>query len=408
MIRKVVVWVLLCAFLVVPGNIRIFAVEEETKIEKQDKSLPENENAPLLENLPFEVKAKSAILMVANTGDIIFEMNSDERRPIASITKIMTMLLVMEAIEQNKISLNDVVVVSEHAASMGGSQVYLAVGEEFTVHDLLKAVAVHSANDAAVALAEHVAGSEGVFVTMMNEKAKELGMTNTNFLDCSGLTDEGHYSTARDIAVMSRELITKYPLIIEYTTIKHDTFRNGTFDLDNTNHLIGKYRGITGLKTGVTNAAGYCLAATASRDGLDLISVVLGADSMSLRFSESAKILDYGFSNYEIMKIERKGAIAGNVNVRKGLGLSVPVAYEDNKSVLLKKGQKDKVQEQVNLPEYLNAPVSAGDRAGEVILTLDGKQILNIPLVATEEIEKATWLKLFARLVVHWFSLARK
>jgi len=408
MIKKVVVWVLLCALLIVPVNGSVFAIEDETGLKDENKQSNENENAPLLENVPFEIKANSALLMAANTGEIIFEMNSNEKRPIASITKIMTMLLVMEAIAENKISLNDVVVASENAAGMGGSQVYLAVGEEFTVHDMLKAVAVHSANDASVALAEHVAGSEGVFVSMMNEKAKELGMTNTNFLDCSGLTDEGHYSTAHDIAIMARELITKYPLIMEYTTIKHDTFRNGTFDLDNTNHLIGKYRGMTGLKTGFTNAAGFCLAATASRDGLDLISVILGAESMSLRFSETAKMLDYGFSNYEIMRIERKGAIAGNVKVRKGLGLSVPVAYEDNKSVLLKRGQRDKVKEEIRLPEHVNAPVSAGDKAGEVVLILDNKEILRIPLLATENIEKATWFKFFLRLTLHWFSLSRK
>jgi len=405
---KAVIWVLLCVFLIVSVNGSVIAIEDETGVKDKDEQTVEKENVPIVENIPFEIKAKSALLMCANTGEIIFEMNSDERRPIASITKIMTMLLVMEAIAQNKISLDDVVVASEHAAGMGGSQVYLAVGEEFTVHDLLKAVAIHSANDASVALAEHVAGSEGVFVTMMNEKARELGMANTNFLDCSGLTDEGHYSTARDIAIMARELITKYPLIIEYTTIKHDTFRNGTFDLDNTNHLIGKYRGMTGLKTGVTNAAGYCLTATASRDGLDLISVILGAESMSLRFSETTKMLDYGFSNYEIMKIERKGETAGKVMVRKGLGLSVPVAYEDNKSVLLKRGQRDKVQQEVRLPEYVNAPVSTGDRAGEVVLTLENKEILSIPLIVTEDVQKASWFKLFLRLTVHWFSLARR
>ena len=405
---KAVIWVLLCVFLIVSVNGSVIAIEDETGVKDKDEQTVEKENVPIVENIPFEIKAKSALLMCANTGEIIFEMNSDERRPIASITKIMTMLLVMEAIAQNKISLDDVVVASEHAAGMGGSQVYLAVGEEFTVHDLLKAVAIHSANDASVALAEHVAGSEGVFVTMMNEKARELGMTNTNFLDCSGLTDEGHYSTARDIAIMARELITKYPLIIEYTTIKHDTFRNGTFDLDNTNHLIGKYRGMTGLKTGVTNAAGYCLTATASRDGLDLISVILGAESMSLRFSETTKMLDYGFSNYEIMKIERKGETAGKVMVRKGLGLSVPVAYEDNKSVLLKRGQRDKVQQEVRLPEYVNAPVSTGDRAGEVVLTLENKEILSIPLIVTEDVQKASWFKLFLRPTVHRFSVARR
>jgi len=407
--KKVLIWVLLCALLVVSANpCVVLAVEDETGVKDENKQPAENVKAPVVENVPFEIKARSALLMCANTGDIIFEMNSDEKRPIASITKIMTMLLVMEAIAQNKISLNDVVVVSENAAGMGGSQVYLAPGEEFTVHELLKAVAVHSANDASVALAEHVAGSEGVFVSLMNEKARELGMTNTYFLDCSGLTDEGHYSTARDIAIMARELITKYPLIIEYTTIKHDTFRNVTFDLDNTNHLIGKYRGMTGLKTGFTNAAGYCLTATASRDGLDLISVILGAENMNLRFSETTKILDYGFSNYEILKIERKDAIAGNVNVKKGLKLSVPVAYREDSSVLLKRGQRDKVQEEIRISEYVNAPVSVGDKAGEMVLLLDNKGILNIPLVVTEDVEKATWLKMFVKLIICWFSLMRR
>lgn len=392
--RKIIAWLILISLLMLPSGQVVLGTEEETRAVDS--------------NAPFQINAKSAVLMCANTGEFIFEMNSHEKRPIASITKIMTMLLVMEALEQNKITLDDVVVASEHASSMGGSQVYLAVGEEFTVHDLLKAVAIHSANDASVALAEHVAGSEGVFVAMMNEKAKALGMNNTYFLDCSGLTDEGHYSTAHDIAIMSRELITKYPRIIEYTTIKRDTFRSGTFGLDNTNHLVGKYRGITGLKTGVTNAAGYCLAATASRDGLDLISVILGSDSLNLRFSESEKILDYGFSNYEILKIDRKDETAGYVNVRKGLEVSVPAVYENNYQILLKRGQKDKITEEIRLPEHINAPVKAGDNAGEVALLLDGKVIKSIPLVTVQEVEKAVILKMFWRMATHWFSLARK
>lgn len=391
---KILVCVLLAFLLILPLNQLVFGTEEKKE--------------PDVSNLPFPINAKSAALMCANTGEFIFEMDSHAKRPIASITKIMTMLLVMEALEQNKISLDDVVVASEHACSMGGSQVYLAVGEEFTVHELLKAVAIHSANDASVALAEHVAGSEGVFVTMMNEKAKALGMNNTNFLDCSGLTDEGHYSTAHDIALMSRELIRKHPLIIEYTTIKRDTFRNGTFGLDNTNHLIGKYRGMTGLKTGMTNAAGYCLAATASRDGLDLISVILGSDNLNMRFTETEKILDYGFSNFEILKIDKKGETAGNVSVKKGLAASVPVVYEDNHEILVKRGQKDKITEEVRIPEFINAPVKKGDRSGEVALLLDGKAVKSLPLVTTEDVPKATWLKIFWKMTVHWFSLARK
>lgn len=391
--KKALVWVLLLAYLSLPFNMATLGEEQM--------------QAPVVETVPFEINAKSAALMCANTRQFIFELDSHTKRPIASVTKIMTMLLVMEALEQKKISLDDVVTASEHACSMGGTQVYLAVGEEFTVHDLLKAVAVHSANDASVALAEHVAGSEGVFVTMMNQKAKELGMENTNFLDCSGLTDEGHYSTAHDIALMAWELSVKHPLIFEYTTIRHDTFRNGTFDLDNTNHLIGKYRGITGLKTGKTDAAGFCLAATASRDGLDLISVVLGSETNNIRFSESEKILDYGFSNFEVMQINRKGETAGNVDIRKGMKVSVSVAYEDNEAILLKRGQKDKIKEELRLPEYMDAPVTAGDKGGEVMLILDNEAVGRIPLVATDDVPRATWLKMFWRMAVHWFSLAR-
>lgn len=391
---KIIAWIILASLLMLPLNQVALGTGEE--------------NEPVTTNAPFQINAKSAVLMCGNTGEFIFEMDSHTKRPIASITKIMTLLLVMEALEQKKITLDDVVEASEHACGMGGSQVYLAVGEQFTVHDLLKAVAIHSANDASVALGEHVAGSEGVFVAMMNEKAKQLGMNNTNFLDCSGLTDEGHYSTAHDIAIMSRELIRKHPLIIEYTTIKRDTFRNGTFGLDNTNHLIGKYRGMTGLKTGVTDASGYCLAATASRDDLELISVILGSDSLNLRFTESSKILDYGFSNYEILKINKKGEIAGNVNVKKGLDISVPAAYDNNHEILLKRGQKDKITEEIRLPEFLDAPVKTGDNSGEVALLLDGKVIKSIPLITTGEVQKAVWLKMFWRMTVHWFSLARK
>lgn len=390
---KVLIWVLLLAVIMLPFGLAASGTEETA--------------APLVENVPLQINAKSAALMCANTGQFIFEMDSHTKRPIASVTKIMTMLLVMEALDQKKISLDDVVVASEHACSMGGTQVYLAVGEEFTVHDLLKAVAVHSANDASVALAEHVAGSEGVFVALMNEKAKALGMTNTNFLDCSGLTDEGHYSTAHDIALMALEITKKYPLIFEYTTIRHDTFRNGTFDLDNTNHLIGKYRGMTGLKTGMTNASGYCLAATASRDGLELISVILGSETNNMRFSETTKILDYGFSSFEVMLVNRKGETAGDVHVRKGLGVSVPVAYESNEAILLKRGQKGNLKEEIRLPEYLDAPVAAGDKGGEVVFTLNNEVIKKIPLVTTGDVAKATWLKMFWRMAVHWFSLAR-
>ena len=390
---KVLIWVLLLSVFMLFSGLTVLAAEQAS--------------APMIENVPIQINAKSALLMCANTGQFIFEMDAHTKRPIAAVTKIMTLLLVMEALDQKKITLDEVVTASEHACSMGGTQVYLAVGEEFTVHELLKAVAVRSANDASVALAEHLAGSEGVFVALMNEKAKSLGMTNTNFLDCTGLTDEGHYSTAHDIALMAFEITQKHPLIFEYTTIRHDTFRNGTFDLDNTNHMIGKYRGMTGLKTGMTNASGYCLAATASRDGLDLISVVLGSESLDMRFQETTKILDYGFSSFEVVPVNRKGELAGDVNVRKGLEVTIPVAYKDNEAILLKRGQKDKLKEEIRLPEYLDAPVAAGENGGEVVYTLGKEVIKKIPLVTTGEVTRATWLKMFWRMTVHWFSVTR-
>lgn len=353
----------------------------------------------------FNLKSKAAILMDAATGTILHEHNIHEKLPIASITKIMSMYLIMEAIEKGKISLDDFVPVSEYAYSFGGSQVYLKPGEEFTVHEMLKAVAIHSANDATVALAEKVAGSEGVFVSMMNEKARELGLKNTYYLDCTGLTDEGHYSTAYDIAVLSRELINRYPKILDYTKIWTDTFRNGEFALVNTNKLVRHYSGTVGLKTGFTSKAGYCLSAVVKRDNLTLISVILGAPDSNTRFAETRKLQDYGFANFEHTVLETKNTEVGTIEVRKGIDMEVQGIVKDDVSVMLKKGSKEKIERRLNLEPYLTAPVEAGQKVGEITYVLDGKEIAKVEVVTAKAVEKASFIKLFIRMILEWFGI---
>lgn len=355
----------------------------------------------------FDLKAKSAVLLDAASGNVLVEKNSHEKLPIASVTKIMSMLLVMEAVDSGKLKFEDMVQVSEHSYAMGGSQVYLKPGEQFTVTDMLKAVAVHSANDATVALAEKIAGSEDAFVNAMNEKARELGMKDTNFLDCTGLTDEGHYSSAYDVALMSRELIVKHPKILEFTSIWHDTFRDGKFSLDNTNKLIRFYNGANGLKTGFTTKSGYCLSASAKRNNLQLISVVLGEADTNTRFGESRKLLDYGFANYEVTQISNKGEVVGPVSVKKGLKQSVNAIIENDVKLLLNKGEKGKITKDVKLEENVTAPVEQGQKIGEIIYKIGDKEIGKVNLVSDSKAEKASFLRLFFRMVMGWFGLGR-
>jgi len=361
----------------------------------------------------FNLKAKASILMDATTGNILLENNSHERLPIASITKIMSMLLIMEAIDSGRLSFDDKVLVSEHSYSMGGSQVWLEPGEEFTVTEMLKAVSISSANDATVALAEKVAGSEEAFVAMMNEKAKEMGMNDTNFLDCTGLTDEGHYSSAEDIAIMSRELITKHPKIFEFTTIWHDLFRDGVpgkkpVSLDNTNKLIRFYEGANGLKTGFTTAAGYCLSATAKRNNLQLIAVVLGEPDSNTRFAEARKLLDYGFANFETTLVNNRGEAVQEVVVKKGLGSRVNAVYADDVNLLLKKGEINKLEREPDIEEYVEAPVKAGQKLGEVIYKIDGREIGRADVGADTDVNRASFIRLFFRMILQWFGIGRE
>lgn len=355
----------------------------------------------------MDLKSKGAILIDAATGNVLLEKNSHEKLPIASVTKIMSMLLVMEAVDSGKIKYEDKVPVSDHAYRMGGSQVYLKPGEEFTVLEMLKAVAIHSANDATVALAEKISGSEEAFTAAMNEKARELGMKDTNFLDCTGLEDEGHYSSANDVALMSRELIMKHPKILELTTTWHDTFRNGTFSLDNTNKLIRSYQGANGLKTGFTTKAGYCLSASAKRNNLQLISVVLGGPDNNARFGESSKLLDYGFANYEITKVNSKNDPEGTVDIKKGLKTKVNAVLKDDVHLLLNKGEKGKITREVKLETDLEAPIQAGQKIGEVIYKIGDREVGKAEVISESSVEKASFLRLFFRMVLGWFGIGK-
>ncbi|MCX7843197.1 MAG: D-alanyl-D-alanine carboxypeptidase [Clostridia bacterium] len=358
-----------------------------------------------------ELKSKSAILMEPKSANVLMEQNSHEKLPIASVTKIMSMLLIMEAIDEGRLGYDDIVTVSEHSYSMGGSQVWLKPGETFSVREMMYAVAIGSANDCTVALAEHIAGSEEAFVAMMNEKAKALGMVNTNFLDCTGLTDEGHYSTAYDIALMSRELLVKHPKVIEFTGQWNKKFREGAakgeIGLYNTNKLIRFYEGATGLKTGFTNAARYCLSASAERNGLQLIAVVLGAPDSNTRFAEVQKLLNYGFANYEVAKINSKGDGIGEVMVKKGLDTKVNAVLDGDVNLVVAKGGKDSIAKEVKLPENVNAPVEKGQKLGEVIFSVEGKELGKFDVVAEGKVEKASFLRLFFKLIVAWFGMGR-
>ncbi|MCR4435541.1 MAG: D-alanyl-D-alanine carboxypeptidase family protein [Clostridiales bacterium] len=355
----------------------------------------------------FDLKAKSAILVDGISGSILLEKNSHEKLPIASVTKIMTMLLAMEAIDSGKLKFEDTVPVSEHSYSMGGSQVYLKPGEEFSVLEMMKAIAIHSANDASVAIAEKISGSEDVFVADMNEKARALGMNDTNFLDCTGLTDDGHYSSAYDIALMSRELIMKHPKILELTSTWHDTFRDGKFSLDNTNKLIRFYQGANGLKTGFTNKAGYCLSATAKRNNLQLIAVVLGEPDSNTRFAESRKLLDYGFANYELSQVNTKGEIVGTVQVKKGVKPSVNGVFGEDVKLLINRGDKGNITREVQLQQDLTAPVREGQKIGVVVYRVGDKEVGRADVLAEGKVERATFLRIFLKMAQGWFGLGR-
>ena len=342
------------------------------------------------------VQAKATLLMEKETGQVLFAQNEHEKLEPASVTKIMTLLLTMEAIERGELHYEDMVTVSANAASMGGSQVYLSEGEQITVEELLKAVCVASGNDAAVALAEEVSGVTELFVQQMNNRAKELGMADTCFLNPTGLPAEGHVTSAYDIALMSRELILKHPDLRRFTTIWMDTIRNGSFSLSNTNKLIRFYDGATGLKTGSTDAAGYCISATAERGGMELIAVVLGGETSQQRFEDAKTLLNYGFSTYALADVTP--AETPSVPVKLGRDASVDAMPESCK-LLVGKGQAGSLSQTITLQEDLAAPVEKGQTVGTLTVRCGDATLAELPLTASQPVERMTWGDLFLRLL---------
>ena len=346
-----------------------------------------------IEKPSLDIYGKGLVLIEASTGTVLYEENKDEKLPPASVTKVMTMLLIMEAIDEGKISFDDKVVASEHAVSMGGTQIYLELGETMTVHELLKAIAVPSANDAAVALAEHIAGSETEFVRMMNKKALDLGMTNSNFTNCTGLfDDENHYTTAYDLALATQELLS-YPKILEYTTIWMDSLRNGEFGLANTNKLLRTYSGMNGMKTGYTKLAGHCLSGTALRNNMQLIAVVLGSPTSQDRFNAVSKMLDYGFSTFSV--ISENTEISDSIKVTKGKNDQVKICLDDNLEMVVLKGQDKQIQVLTEISDSIEAPVVSGQTVGSVTYKMKDEVIKVIPIKTIETIERADFTDYF-------------
>ena len=358
--------------------------------------------------LPFPAQAaaltvagKSSLLMDVATGTVLQESNAHEKLAPASVTKVMTMLLIMEAVDSGKIAMTDTVTASEAAAAKGGSQIYLKVGETMSVSDMLKSIAVSSANDCACAMAEHIAGSEEAFVAQMNARAAELGMKDTHFVNCTGLDDGAnaaeHKTSAYDIAVMSRELLKNHPDIKKFTTIWMDTVRNGTFGLSNTNKLVRFYQGATGLKTGFTSGAGYCLSATAQRDGMELIAVVMGADTSASRNAACKQLLDYGFANFALIQPELPEPEP--VPVKLGNADSVDAILGEVGGILVDKAQKNAVSMELSLLEGVTAPVSRGQRLGTLTVKA-GEQILQeVPLVAEQGVQRLSFGDLFGMVL---------
>lgn len=347
--------------------------------------------------------------MDVNTGAIIYKLNENDRLAPASITKIMTLLLGMEAVDSGRIKFTDKVMVSEHASKVKGSTVFLQAGETQIVEDLFRAIAIRSANDAAVTLAEHIAGSEDIFVKMMNEKAKTLGMENTQFRNASGMPIDDHYISAYDVALMSKELL-KHEKVHEWLTtymteMKVGKNKSSTQVMVNTNRLIKEYDGATGVKTGSTNEAGFCLSASAKRGNLELIAVVMGVDNSKLRFDEAKRMLDYGFANYDSVAIGKKGDIIATLPVEKGKMQEADLMLSRDSHILLPKGEKDEVTKDIILPDILDAPILAGEEVGEMIISVGGKEVDRVKLVSKTNVEKANLFNMLNKTIKNYLNI---
>ena len=370
-----------------------------------------NEKQAIEEIIPtMSVNAKAALLMEPVTGRILLEQNAHEKLEPASVTKVMTILLIFEALDQGKIGWDDIVTCSEHAASMGGSQVYLEAMEQQSVRDLVKAIVISSGNDAAVAMAEYTAGSEEGFVTMMNNRAKELGMNDTHFENACGLHADGHVTSAYDIALMSRELITKHPDVFKFTTIWMDKITHKTargveeFGLSNTNRLIKSYPATTGLKTGSTSQAMYCISATAEKNGLQLNAIILGAPDPNTRFGEAIKMMDYGFANYAMAKGDPADTLIGEIPVIKGSKEQVQVKVKNQVQALVPKGKSVELEKKIEADSAVQAPFEIGAKAGEIVYLYEGKEVGRSELVTAEAVKRAALPDIIGRMLNGWFK----
>ncbi len=358
-------------------------------------------------NNPLNLTCGGAILIEQNTGRVLYDYNMHEKLRPASVTKVMTILLIMEALDSGRISLTDKVPCSENASNMGGSQIWLDTTEELTVDEMLKAICVVSANDCTVAMAEYLEGSEQSFVEKMNQRAKELGMNDTTFKNCHGIDEDGHLTSPYDIAIMSRELLKNHPQITNYTTIYMDSLRGGKSELVNTNKLVRNYEGCTGLKTGSTSVALFNLSASATRNGLSLIAVIMKGETSAIRFAEARQLLDYGFNNYQYKELGKANDVIGIANIGKGLKSSVEAVLNNDAGVAIKKSNDTNITQNVEIYNNISAPVTKGQKVGELTFNLDGNEIAKVDLIANEDVPKYSFFTMTKKVFENWFTLLR-
>lgn len=406
--------VLLCSFILF--NTFAFAVSDVTayvwsnqskKLETAETSVGLNSSSATVTDNPLALDCGAACLIEQNSGLIIYDYNMHEKLRPASVTKIMSLLLIMEALDSGKIQLTDKIPCTEDAAKMGGSQIWLDVRETLTVEEMLKAICVVSANDCVVAMADYLEGSQDAFVKKMNQKAQELGMNDTTFKNCHGIDEDGHLTSAYDIAIMSRELLMNHPSITKYTTIWMDSLRDGKSSLVNTNKLVRNYNGCTGLKTGSTSIALYNLSASATRNNLSLIAVVLKAPTPAIRFSNAQKLLDYGFSNYTVTSFGKKGDVIKSVEIKKGTTSSIDAILENDAEVLISNGSNKDVTQEVKLDDTFNAPILEGQKLGEVEFSINGNVVSTVNLVANKSSDKLSFGSIIKFVMNKWFNMLR-
>ncbi len=390
--------------IIVSFNIQTFA--ETTTYVWSSNATPVNATAEKSSN-NLNLESASAILIEQTTGQVLYEHNCHEQLRPASVTKVMSILLIMEAIDSGKITLNDSIPCSENAASMGGSQIWLDPRETLTTDEMLKAICVASANDCVVAMAEYIAGSEEAFVQMMNDKAKSLGMNDTVFKNCHGLDEDGHVTSSYDISLMSRELLNNHPQITNYTTIWTDSLRDGKSELTNTNKLIRSYKGATGLKTGSTGLALYNLSASATRDNLSLIAVIMKAPSTKVRFAEAQKLLDYGYNTFSFNQFGKKDETVKSINVNKGSRTTVDAVLAENCGTLIEKGKDKNIEQNLELDNNVTAPITTGQKLGKISFSLDGKLLSTVDIIAKNDVEKLNLFTMSKKVIYSWIDLLR-